>query len=330
MSKQTHWVMDFETLRNLFGAVFEHYKTGERRIFVIGVVRNDLPSLLKFFKRNIQNNEWHINYNGLAFDTQITEYIIRNHEKLLKYSGPQVANLLYQKAQDCINRSNMNEFQEWSEKYLSIKQIDIYKLNHWDSFAKRSSLKWIQFTTDWPNIQDMPIHHNTLIDSQEDTRTVMQYCVNDVASTKFIAMEKCSKLIALRGMLTKTYGVRLFSASEPRISKEIFLFFMSKKMGIEKKKLKRMRTHRGNIMIKNILLNYLRFETREFQRMLVRFQHLVVHGKKTKGAFEHTVHYRGVKTKLGMGGVHGARKGIFNSGNGMIDKTLFVFFMLTF
>ena len=310
--------MDYETLCNCFLGTFMHYKTDETYTFIIWKGRNDLKELLSFFKRNRANGEWHINYNGLAFDDQITEFIIRNHKKMLKWSGDKVARAIYEKAQDCIDRSNHGEFQEWSEKYLTIKQIDIFKMNHWDNKAKRSSLKWIQFTTDWHNIQDMPIDHTTEVRTLEQIKTIGSYCLNDVASTKYIAMEKCAKLIELRGKLTKQYGIRLYSASEPRISKEIFLHFMSKKTGIEKKKLKRMRTHRGNIYIRDLLLPYLRFQTKEFQKMLIRFQHLVVHGKKTRGAFEYILKYRGVETKLALGGCHGARKGVFKAGNGMI------------
>ena len=34
-------------------------------------------------------------------------------------------------------------------------------LIHWDNMAKRSSLKWIEYTMDWDNILDMPIHHES-------------------------------------------------------------------------------------------------------------------------------------------------------------------------
>ena len=43
------------------------------------------------------------------------------------------------------------EYAEWN---MSIKQIDVFKLNHWDNAAKRSSLKWIQYSMDWDNMVD--------------------------------------------------------------------------------------------------------------------------------------------------------------------------------
>lgn len=315
--KKTHWVMDYETLSDCFVGVFEDYKIDKRHIFVIGTHRNDLSKLLSFFKQNIQSGERHISFNGLAFDGQITDYIIRNRKKLLRLGGRQTAQAIYKFAQKTIERSKAGDFPKYNPNKLFVKQIDIFKLNHWDSGPKRSSLKWIQFTTDWPNLQDMPIHHNTSVTDKETLKTIVKYCINDVASTKHI-MKKCSKEIKLRINLSSQYGMDLYSASEPKMAKEIFLHFMSKKMQIEKNRLKKMRTHRNRILVKEILLPFLRYNTKPFRKMLFRFQHLAINANNTKGAFSYTLEYRGVKTKLGMGGVHGARKGIFEASEEML------------
>jgi hypothetical protein len=48
----------------------------------------------------IQNKEWHISYNGLAFDAQVTHYIIRELRDMFKnLSGCAVAEAIYQYAQ---------------------------------------------------------------------------------------------------------------------------------------------------------------------------------------------------------------------------------------
>jgi len=152
-----HWVMDYETLSNCFLGVFEHYKTDEVKVFCIHELRNDLPQFIDFLEENRRNNEWHISFNGLAFDAQITQYILLNYRRFMRMTATEVANAIYKKAQDCIMRQNTRGlFQEWPEHKLFIKQIDVFKLNHWDNPAKRSSLKWIQFTMDWHNLQDMP------------------------------------------------------------------------------------------------------------------------------------------------------------------------------
>ena len=181
---RTHWVMDYETLSNCFVAVFEDIKSEERKIFVLHDLRNDIDPFLDFLEKNITQKEWHVSFNGLSFDGQITEYIIRNGELLLDMSGSEAAAWLYEKAQYIIETQNRGDFLEFSPKDLTVEQIDIFKLNHWDNPAKRSSLKWIQYTTDWHNIQDMPIHHATKIESLDKIDEIISYCINDVSSTK--------------------------------------------------------------------------------------------------------------------------------------------------
>lgn len=306
-----HYVMDYETLSNCFLGVFEHYKTDEVQVFTIGKLWNDLDKLLDFFDENMEFNQWHISFNGLAFDAQITEYIIQNRNMLMQHDGETIAKVIYAKAQDCINRMNNGEFQEYYEKKLSIKQIDIFKLNHWDNPAKSSSLKWIQCSMRWHNVQDMPIDHTSSIDTVEQLQEIARYCRNDVSSTKRV-MQLSSKEIRLRRDLTEEYGIRLFSASEPRISKELFLYFLEQKTGIPKYELKQLRTYRREIHVRDIILPYINFDgVPQFEDLLRKFQDLVINGSNTKGAFSYSVNYRGVKTDFGLGGVHGAKRGIY-------------------
>jgi uncharacterized protein YajQ (UPF0234 family) len=307
-----HYVMDYETLANCFTAVFIHYKTNEQFIFVIHESRNDYDSFVEFLETNIKNNEWHISYNGLAFDAQITQYILNNRNRLRRQSPEDITKIIYSYAQSCINKSHAGEWQEFAEWRLSIKQIDIFKMNHWDNAAKRSSLKWIQFSMDWDNLLDMPIHHTTKINANE-VDTVVEYCINDVESTKEIFERSISQL-SLRKELTNKFNVNLFSASEPRIGKEIFSYYMSKRMNIHPRDLKKLRTPRHKISLKDIILPYIKFTSFEFQSLLKRFQTLELDPASLKGSFKHSVQYKNVKADFGLGGVHGTNNsGIYKS-----------------
>jgi hypothetical protein len=297
--------MDYETLCSCFIAVFEGVKSEEPIIFTIHESKNEILELVTFLERNIAYDEWHVSFNGLGFDSQITEHILRNKEQLLEQSGDTIARFIYRKAQDVINRSNNGEFQEYSPRDLSIRQLDVFKLNHWDNNAKRSSLKWIQYTMDWHNIIDMPIHHTTEV-TTEQIPEIIRYCINDVKSTKQI-MFLCKDQIDLRRQLTDEYGIDLYSASEPRISKELFLLFLSKQTGIKKYELRQMRTNRLKITVRDIILPYIEFKTATFQNLLKKFQDVVIYPGETKGGFKYSVRYKGVQTDFGLGGVHGAR-----------------------
>ena len=313
-----HWVMDYETLSNCFTGVFEHYKTTEREIFVVHDLRNDLDSFISFLKKNINNKEWHISYNGLAFDGQITHYILDNYYLWSTLSGNAIANIIYKYAQRCIMRSNAKEFSDYPQWKMQIGQIDVFKLHHWDNPAKRSSLKWIQYSMDWENILDMPIHHETEIKTQEEINIILEYCINDVRSTKEIYNRSKSQ-VGLRKELTGTYDINMFSASEPRISKEIFGYYLSRNLNISTRDLKQMRTYRDTIKVKDIILPYVSFTSPEFKLLHERFKSLEIDASKLKGSFKYYIDYKDVKTHFGLGGAHGAAsKGVYESSEDMI------------
>ena len=313
-----HWVMDYETLVNCFVGVFKHYKTEETKVFAICKQRNDFSKFLEFLKENTENKEWHISYNGLAFDAQITHYIIKHYKEWDLMDGEDIAGEIYSYAQQCIEKAHNHEFQEFPEWHMCIKQIDVFKLNHWDNMAKRSSLKWIEYTMDWDNILDMPIHHETEINTQDQLDLVIEYCINDVEATKEV-FNRCKPLIALRKNLTEKYDINLFSASEPRISKEIFAYYLSKELDMPRYEVKKLRTFRNVIKVKDLILDYVKFETPEFKNLLEKFKTVEINPNYTKGGFKSSVIYKGVKTDFGLGGAHGATKaGVYESNDEIV------------
>lgn len=309
-------VYDLETLTNCFIACFEDYKTEDQKVFVVHDLRNDFKEFVSYLLYLRNHKGWLISFNGLGFDSQVVEFILQNYEEWEEKTGCEIANIIYKFAQKTItNQDLLPEFPEWK---MSINQIDVFKLNHWDNPAKRSSLKWIQYSMDWHTIQDMPIKHTTEVKSMQEIETIISYCKNDVKSTKAI-MNLSKEQINLRKNLTKEYGINLFSASEPRISKELFLYFLSKETDISKYDLKQLRTFRSKIVVKDIILPYIKFQTPEFQRLLNQFNKLEINPNETKNSFKYTIKYKGVNTDFGLGGVHGAaNSGIYESTEDMI------------
>lgn len=312
-----HWVMDYETMANCFVGVFEHYKTGETKVFAIHELRNDFDEFAEFLHQNADNGERHISFNGLAFDAQITEYFLKYEKQWKKFPAGRVANEIYQKAQFVIDKSNKREWLDFYEAKMKIPQIDLFKLNHWDNPAKRSSLKWIQYSMDWHNLQDMPIHHSTPIHTQKELDKIIKYCINDVESTKAI-LDLSKGQINLRNKLTQEYDINLFSASEPKISKELFLHYLAEETGMDKKQIRYSRTNRKEILGKDIILPYIKFTTPQFQELYNMFHNAVIDPLRTKGSLKHTIKDNGVKIDFGLGGVHGCREGgVYEATEGM-------------
>jgi hypothetical protein len=316
-----NWVHDFETLSNCFVACFEDYKTNESKTFVVHNLRNDFKEFIKFLHYNKTNKEWHISYNGLAFDGQITQYILDNYILWENLDGCDISKIIYIYANKCIHKKDTNEWQDYAPWNMEIQQIDLFKMNHWDNPAKRSSLKWIQYGMDWENILEMPIHHTTEITTLEQIDTIIEYCLNDIRSTKEVFKRSVSQ-IKLRKELSNTYNIDLYSASEPRISKEIFAYYLSQELKINKKDLKKMKTYRSLIKLNDIMLPYIKFESEEFKGLLTKFKSMTVKADELKGTFAHKITYKGVETSFGLGGVHGARKaGVYKSDDDYVIMT---------
>jgi len=298
-----HWVMDYETICNTFVAVFENYKTDERHVFVVCEQRNDFPEFVTFLQTCVTENQWHISFNGLGFDSQITQKLLQNQKYLIKLPAESLVEYIYDYAQTVIDKNNKGEFAEYAPYKLKIKQIDLFKLNHWDNKAKMSSLKWIQYSMDWENVEEMPHPHYEPVTDLHTLNEVIEYCINDVRSTKEI-LNHSKEQINLRQTLTKEYGMDLYSASEPRISKELFLHFLELKTGISKADLKTLRTPRDYIVLADCILSYIDFETSQFKGVLDYFRTKVI--TSTKDGFKHSINFKGVKIDYGLGGIHGA------------------------
>lgn len=311
--------MDYETIINCFVAVFEHYKKDEQKVFVICDKRDDFADLVKFLNDCVKNKQWHISFNGLAFDAQITHWILDKQAKLATFSTEDRVTAIYNYAQSVINKTDRNEFQDYPPFKMKIKQIDLFKMNHWDNKAKMSGLKWVQYSMDWENVEEMPHPHYQHVVSDDTLNDVVLYCINDVRSTKSV-LNYSKEQISLRQTLTREYNIDLYSASEPKISKELFLYFLEKKTGIHKSELKQMRTPRQYIVLAEVILPYVQFKTPEFQSVLEFFRKKVI--VSTKDGFKHTVSYKGVKTDYGLGGIHGAADaGVYEAAQGWTIMT---------
>lgn len=153
-------------------------------MFVVHEQQNDFPEFVSFLNKCVKDKQWHISFNGLGFDAQITQHILNNQAFLLNSTPEVIIDFIYKYAQSVIEKNNRGDFADYAPYKLKIKQIDLFKLNHWDNKAKMSSLKWIQYSMDWDNVEEMPHPHYQPITDRHTLENVINYCINDVQSTK--------------------------------------------------------------------------------------------------------------------------------------------------
>ena len=313
-------VYDIEVFQNFFCVVYQDYNTEEFEYFMIHHIRNDFDEFIDYMRKEVKNKSWFVGFNNLDYDAQIIEYMIDNREQFSTMTAEKICSKLFIKSNEIIHGRREDGFQlPYPEFKMKTKQLDIFKLNHWDNLAKRASLKWTQFTTDWHNLKESDIDFLDTIETKEQIKEVLDYCLNDVKSTRNVT-KMSNKLIQLRQKLSREYKINLHSASEPRISKELFSYFLGKKLGVSRKEIKSLEPiQKDMIKVEDIILPYVKFNTPVFQSVLEKFKECIIFTNNTKGGFKHSINHMGCVTDYGLGGIHGARsKGVYESDEDMI------------
>lgn len=266
-------VYDLETPANLFTAGFKDITTGKKKAFIIHDSCNEFEQLIEFLTKIITHKYTLIGYNCLQFDAQIIQYLINNYDTLKYWSGDDIARKIHEIAQQIISLPDEEKFgqliPEWK---LEIPHIDLYKQCHFDGKAKRTSLKWLQFSMRFPNIESMPIHHTAEVDADK-IPMVISYMGNDIDATgEFFNRVKFET--DLREVLSEKYGKNLINASEPRLAREIFGKILSEAMDIDYRALKEKRTYRSRVYGKEMVFPYIKFKDPVLQSVKDFYQRL--------------------------------------------------------
>lgn len=276
------WTYDLETLPNFFCAVF---KSGDEiRVFEISIRRNDYEILYMFLRTEVEALK---GYNNLHFDSQIIEYI---------WDKEKTAEEICEFANKVINA----EFPLFNEHSLKIFNLDIFKILHLDNKNRRVGLKWCQYMIDWDNIEDMPFYR--AVESEAEANQIIEYCKNDVYSTEHL-FNINKKELQLRIDLGAKYKMNFLNASDSKIGSELMLKLYCEQTGRNPYEVRRLRTERSIIRLKEIIFPYIKFDSDEFSGLLAWFKDRVI---KDNEKIEKSFIYKGFQFDYGLGGIHGS------------------------
>lgn len=174
-------VYDIETLRCLFLYMGYNIQTKEWYTYEVSKYRNDLDALVKHLKDG--NIDYVISFNGVGFDAQVLQYILNNRTRWWNLGNLEIVTLIYKFSQKIIDDQKYDLFPPYREEEFENKQIDLFKIHHFDNESRRTSLKWLEFTMDMENVEEMPIHHTVERLTEEEIQMIKDYCRNDIEAT---------------------------------------------------------------------------------------------------------------------------------------------------
>lgn len=283
-------VYDIESLSNLFTVTFYEIKNKQYKQFVIHESQNDLKKLVDYLK----DVTGMIGYNNVDYDYKVIHpFVVRPDYSL---SGKELASQIY-------NRSSSVVEEKVKERIIPIiPQRDLFRVWHFNSKAKRVSLKFLQINMGIENVQEMPFNHTHEV-SKDEIKLILEYNKNDVYST-YRFYELSLDKIKLRHSLSKKYGVDMGNYSDVKIGEQIFLKELSKRTGIPEKIIEKGRTERHNIAIKDCIID-IKFDSPEFKEIYEKYKKMVINDTIKQEGMACTLD--GVTYEFGFGGIHACR-----------------------
>jgi len=292
------FIYDEETYPNIFSIGFLNPETGERWEFEISEWRNDWHRLQAFVFALKSRDVFAVGFNNLGFDYPILHYILN--------AGPNItAEQIYNFASTIIRSNDRFEFMIW-EKDRYLKQLDLFSIHHFDNFAKSTSLKAVEFVMRAANIGDLPYPPGTVL-TYDQSRELITYMWHDIGQTaEFFKVSR--PLIDFRFMLSEKFGQNFINDNDVKIGTK---YFINKLEAVSpgscyfkdaSGKRQPRQTPRGKIPVKDIIFDYINFNSAEFSRALDYLKQQTIYD--TRGGLSWEGFVDGVKYKLGSGGIH--------------------------
>ena len=302
-------IYDIETLKEHFLVVAYNPATDTYSEFHVNRFKNHLDRFVKYVEQH-KDYYW-VGYNNLRFDSQVVEWVIRNHEHWYELSGLEITAKIAQKAADVIDDANHEVFPEYRESDLSLKQIDLFRVHHFDNKNRRVSLKRLEFEMDLENIEEMPISHVKESLTTEDLDLITHYCINDVKATyQFYLITigqtshplyKGDNKLELRQDIEAEFGIPCLNYSDSKIGDEMIKKFYCQEKGIDYKELPKKGFFRKSIDVRSCIAPYVLFQTKELQDFLKRIRKMKL---KMQDDFKEELHFYGNVYSFMKGGLH--------------------------
>lgn len=306
-------IYDIETMQEFFLMNVCEPETKECHEFMVSKWDNNLDAMVKFIDDH--KDFYFVGYNNLRFDAQVVEWILRNYENWHHKDNLEITAMIAQKAADVIHDANFEVFPEYREQDLSFKQIDLFKVNHYDNKNRMVSLKRLEFEMDLENIEEMPIHHTKVDMTKEEIEITRDYCKNDVFATyEFYKVTtgqcdhplyKGNNQIELRQDIQEEFGIPCINYSDSKIGDEMIKKYYCQEKKIQYADLPKKGFFRKEIKVKNCIAPYVTFKTTQLQTFL----------KKMKGTtlglqddFKEHIEFYGNTYSFMKGGLHTENK----------------------
>jgi len=308
-------VYDIEVLCNLFTYTGYCRQTNTYHQFVIHKSQNDYELLMSHLFRD---KLIMVGYNNENYDYPIIHHMINHYDEYKYLSGFELSQKIYKKSQEIIE-SQFSAVADWNKH---IYQVDLMKIMHFDSTAKSTSLKDIEFYLRLDSIEDMPFSHDYWITTQKEIDNILSYNKHDVFATcclldvvqgnTELELYKGQDKIQLRKDIQAEFGIKCINYNDVKIGEEINkMEYLKNNPGLRTQDLKNVAPVIRPFTFGQCIPSYVKFKSQKFIDFYNSIKDIQVNinivNKEDKQSF--TLIHNGTKYTIARGGIHSCETG---------------------
>lgn len=284
MDHTRDFIYDIETFKDAFTFSIVRADGKFKQTFECSFRMNQIDRIFACMDYLHDNDFRMVGFNSKGFDYPIMHKILELRGKL-PADGKKIAARVFRMAQDQIDsfKDGFGNTVKTADEY--VKQVDLYRIWHFNNKARSTGLKMIEFNMRMDNIEDLPYDINQSL-TAEHIDKIKQYNEHDVECTRQFYFTSESQ-IDFRDKLSAKLGRDFTNADDTKIGAEYFQMELEK-AGVKlyshrngKRQMKQ--TPRPKINVKDCLFNYYTFSRPEFQAIYEWFSKQVL--TETKGVF---------------------------------------------
>ncbi len=262
------WIWDLETFPNAFTFSIIRADGKFKQTFEVSSRKNDIDRIFKCLDYLHEQDDYMVGFNSLGFDYPIIHELLKLRDKnKVPKGGNTIAKKMYDLAQKQIEsfKGQFPNTVKTEDRY--VKQIDLYKIHHFDNKAKATSLKMLEFNMRSSNIEDLPFPVGKIL-TNDEIDVLIQYNEHDVKMTLDFYNHSIPQ-VEFREKLTHKYNRDFINHSDAKIGGDYFVMELEK-AGIplytkdSEGKRKVRQTKRSSIKVKDCLFSYYDFKRPEF------------------------------------------------------------------
>ena len=317
---KTVYVYDIEVFLNVFHCTVKNTETNELLKFEISARKNQITELVNLFwtvkdnQSNIATKSYKTNYefntdkifcgyNNIHYDNPIINYIISYYKILVNKTYLEICNSIFNLSK-AITTSTEDDISTWKEWKYQVRFETLDLLTMLYSNKLRVSLKEMQVTMEYPNVQEFIEDWNKPL-AIEKIDEMIQYNVNDVESTTEL-LYRCKGDIDLRLSIEDEYKVRVLSKDGVNIGMKIITDKYLEKTGLSWWDIKDLRSPMDRIVLKDVILPFIKYDNPILQNVLKEMKEQIVSpGRK---GYEKKFLLNNLEYSVGVGGIHSVNK----------------------